>query len=190
MMKIQHPIDPNDAIAFFQKAVADAFEFLSTDHGFTYTSTEIEPDWEGKEICIITYRNEVCEITPTYQQNGNYVPCGLARLERSRNGILEAAEVYDIDYLIMLRCPDRMDDQQFEQNSAEDISRIINTYADVLKVYGRDLFAGDRQLFRELLSVRENELKVASENGTVLMITDATGETRIYPDEDERKDNM
>jgi len=189
-MKLKYEIDPNDAIAFFQRVVTDAFEFLVTDYGFSHTSTEIELDWDDSEICIITYRNSVCEITPAYQRSGNFVSCGLARLERSPDGFPEEAEVYDIDYLIKVRCPDKMEDQQFEKNSAEDIVRIINTYADVLKVYGRDLFVGDRELFRELLSVRETEQKEAFENGAVLMITDETGETKFYRDDDSRKDSM
>ena len=184
-MKNKHLIDPNDAIAFFQKAVTDAFEFLVTDHGFTHISTEIELDWDDTEMCTITYRNEVCEITPMYQLNGNYVSCGLARLERSPNGIPKEAEVYDIRYLIKARCPEKMGERQLGENSAEDVLRIIHTYADVLRVCGRDLFVGDRKLFRELLSVQESLQK-----GKVLMIPDETGPTRFYLDEDSKKDNM
>lgn len=178
-MTPQWSLPHNKVPAFFKGVVTCAFMFLEVDYGFTYTDVEVELDWEDKEIYTITYRSPACEVTPILSLNGKYVTCSLERLEHNSDGALKPVEVCDISYLIKQRCPNRLGEQQFEENTVEDVKRIINAYADILKEYGRDLLSGNPESFRELLRVREEELRKSFESGAVFIETDETGETVI-----------
>lgn len=177
-----------DKVAFFQKAAADAFSPLTTAHGFAHVSTEIQLDWDKKEICTITYRGRAAEVLLLYYVNGNFVTCALSRLECSPDGPPKSVGGYGIEFLIKLRCPDREIEQPYEKNTNEDITRILCSYADVLREYGQDVLAGDPLIFGEMKRLIDEEWARTLDSGAVVMYTDETG-TYVFGGEDETKPN-
>jgi len=177
-----------DKMAFFERATTDAFSFLTTDCGFMPASTEIQADQVEKEIYTITYRGRAAEVQLLYYVNSNSVTCALSRLERSPEGLPKSVGAYSVDFLIKLRCPEREIAEGDENNTDEDITRILCSYADILREDGREVLAGDPLIFSEMERIGAEEWAQSLDSGAVVMLTDETG-TYVFGGEDETKPN-
>jgi hypothetical protein len=156
----------------FQKVTAEAFRFLTSDYGFEHTSTEITSDWEGSDQCEIVFSNFPLQFHLTYTLNGKFVGGYFDLFERTGGGRWKSYDAFDLAFLIQIRCPEKKVKQDYEQNTEEDVERIVRAYAEILETYGGDVLRGDFRILPEVKRVIEEEHRRDVESGAVFLHAD------------------
>ncbi len=149
-----------DPFAAFKRAAEREFNFLEADYGFRKAPAKIQKiKWAGITSCTISYRNATTEINLHYELD-SALWVEISRLEQERPGVSSPGEGYNFEYLIKACCPGEVVERKQGPHSDEDVGRLLNNYARVLKEHGRDVLAGDFSVFPRLRSLVEDEMRV------------------------------
>jgi hypothetical protein len=159
----------NDKFLRFKKVTAEAFHFLITDYGFKHVSTKIEPDWDDSDMCEIVFGNYPLQFHIVYTLNGRFVGGYFDLYRRTTDGRWEGYDAFDLSFLIQIRCPEKEVEQVYEENTEEDVERIVRTYAEILKTCGDDVLKGDFRILPDVKRVIEEEYRLNLEGGAVVL---------------------
>jgi hypothetical protein len=132
-----------DHFAVFKKTALTVFDFLITDYG-----CELVSIFAHMPECAIKFRNETTGIEVHYEWEAE-IWIVLERLKRK--GMVERI---GLDYLAMKCCPQRVVRQK-SPFSNDEIERILNDYANLLKECAKNILEGDFQVFPEIIRFAE-----------------------------------